>query len=71
MSAVEKFRTLPTSIMLLFISGKFLGSVGLGILLASYIQHYNWQLIGWIIIVIALLTQIPGAYKVAKKAAKQ
>jgi len=67
MRAVEKFRTLPISIMILHISGKFLFGVGLGTLLASYIQHANWQLIGWIIIIIALLTQIPGAYKTLKK----
>ena len=67
MSAIEKFRTLPISIMILHISGKSLFGIGMGILLASYIHYYNWQLIGWIIIVIALLTQIPGAYKALKK----
>lgn len=67
MSVVEKFRKLPISIMILHISGKFLSGVGLGALLASYLYRYDWQLWGWIIIVIAVLTQIPGAYKVLKK----
>ena len=67
MGAIEKFRTLPTSIMILHVTGKFLFGIGMGILLASYIYCYNWQSIGWIIIVVALLTGIPGAYKVLKK----
>ncbi len=67
MGVVEKFRQLPISIMILHISGKFLFGVGLGALLASYLYRYDWQLWGWIIIVIAVSTQIPGAYKVLKK----
>lgn len=67
MGVVEKFRKLPISIMILHISGKFLFAVGLGALLASYLYRYDWQLWGWIIIVIAVLTQMPGAYKVLKK----
>ena len=53
--------------MILHISGKFLFGVGLGLLLASYLQQYDWQLYGWIIIVIALITQIPGAYLLLRK----
>jgi hypothetical protein len=67
MGAVEKFRKLPLSILILHISGKFLFGVGLGLLLASYLQQYDWQLYGWVMIVIALITQIPGAYKCLKK----
>jgi len=67
MGVVEKFRKLPISIMILHISGKFLFGVCLGTLIASYLQRYDWQLYGWIIIVIASLTQIPGAYKALKK----
>ena len=67
MGVVEKFTKLPISIMILHISGKFLAGVGLGALLASHLYRYDWQLWGWIIIVIAVLTQIPGAYKVLKK----
>jgi len=67
MGVVEEFRKLPISIMILHICGKFLAGVGLGALLASYLYRYDWQLWGWIIIVIAVLTQIPGAYKVLKK----
>ena len=67
MGVVEKFRKLPISIMILHISGKFLSGVGLGTLIASYLQQYDWQLYGWIVIVIASLTQIPGAYKTLKK----
>ena len=67
MGIVEKFRKLPISIMILHVSGKFLGGVGLGVLLASDLYRYDWQLWGWIIIVVAVLTQIPGAYKVLKK----
>ncbi|NQS90719.1 hypothetical protein HQ584_13130 [Patescibacteria group bacterium] len=67
MSIVEKFRKLPASIIILHISGKFLFGVGLGALLAIYLYRCNWQLWGWVIIVIAVLIQIPGAYKVLKK----
>jgi len=67
MGVVEKFRKLPISIIILHISGKSLFGVGLGALLASYLYRYDWQLWGWIIIVSAVLTQMPGAYKVLKK----
>jgi hypothetical protein len=67
MGLIEKFKKLPTSIMVLHISGKFLFGVGFGALITSYLQQYNWELYGWIIIIIALLTQIPGAYKTLKK----
>ena len=67
MSAIEKWRKLPLPWMAFHIFGKFLFGIGIGALLASYLQEYDWGTYGWIIIVIALLTQIPAAYKCLKK----
>jgi len=67
MDAVEKWRKLPLKYMIFLIFGKFLAGVGLGVLLTSYLQQCNWITYGWGIIIIAILTQIPAAYKCLKK----
>ena len=67
MDVIEKWRKLPLKYMIFLIFGKFLGGVGLGVLLASYLQKCNRVMYGWGIIIIATLTQIPAAYKCLKK----
>lgn len=64
---IEKFKKLPKSILFLHIINKFVLGLGLGALLASYLHRYNWQLEGWLLIVLALVLGIPGGYKVLKK----
>ena len=67
MGVIEKWKKLPLKYMIFLIFGKFLAGVGLGVLLASYLQECNRVMYGWIIIIIAALTQIPAAYKCLKK----
>lgn len=67
MGVVEKWKKLPLGYMILLIFGKFLAGVGIGVLLAPYLQECNGVMSGWIIIIIAMLIQIPAAYKYLKK----
>lgn len=67
MDVIEKWRKLPLKYMIFLIFGKFLAGVGLGVLLAPYLQQCNRVTYGWGIIIIAALTQIPAAYKCLKK----
>jgi hypothetical protein len=57
MRAIQRFRELPTFIMFLRITGKFVFGVGLGVLLAGYLKGYGW----WIIL-LSVILGLPGAY---------
>ncbi len=59
MSLINRFRKLPTSILALHVTAKFVFGVGLGVLLASYLNGFGW----WIIL-LAIIMGLPGAYKV-------
>ncbi|MDI6807192.1 MAG: hypothetical protein QMD14_05320 [Candidatus Aenigmarchaeota archaeon] len=58
----EKFRKQSLRVIFTLIFAKFLFGVGLGVLLASYFQAYDWILCGWLLIVISLLLHIPVIY---------
>jgi len=64
---VQKFRELPTALMMLHISCKAIFTLGLGALLAVYLKGANWQIIGWVLIIISLVLSIPSAYAILKK----
>ena len=68
---VKKFKDLPTPVMILHITGKFLFGVGVGLLVASYFHQLDWWTIGAWVILISLITQIPGAYFVLRKKYKK
>lgn len=59
MSLIGRFRKLPTSVLALHITAKFVFGVGLGILLAGYLEGFGW----WLIL-LAIIMAIPGVYKV-------
>ena len=59
MGWIKRFRELPTPILILHVTARFVFGVGLGVLLANYLSGF-----GWWIIVLALVMGIPGAYKV-------
>lgn len=59
MGLINRFRELPTPIIVLHISAKFVFGVGLGVLLAGYLTGFGW----WLIL-LSLIMGIPGAYKV-------
>jgi len=45
--------------LILIITGKFLAGVGIGVLLINYLAGYGW----WLIL-LAVVTSLPGAYKI-------
>ena len=53
--------------MMLHISCKVIFTLGLGALLAVYLKGANWQIIGWVLIIISLVLSIPSAYAILKK----
>ena len=62
----EKFKKLPRPLLTAHIFCKFLFGVGLGILLASYLE-YEWKLLGWLLIILSLIIAIPSTYRILKK----
>lgn len=45
MSFIDKFRQLPTPLMITHVSSKFCFGVGLGVLLSGYLKGYGWWII--------------------------
>lgn len=41
--------------------------IGLGVLLASYLQSINWQLYGWWLIVLSIIISIPSLRRMFKR----
>ncbi len=60
---VEKFRQIPNPYFGLHITAKFLGGVGLGVLLATWLPIWT----GWIFIIAALVIAIPSARIILSK----
>jgi Na+-driven multidrug efflux pump len=63
----QRFRELPMGLMILHITCKTIFTFGLGALLASYLKGANWQMIGWVLIVVSLVLAIPSSYAILKK----
>ena len=62
MSWIKRFRELPTPILILHITAKFVFGVGLGVVLARCLSGFGW----WIML-LALIMGTPGAYKVLRR----
>lgn len=58
----EKFRRQSMQVISITIFAKFLFGVGLGVLLVNYFQGFNWELYGWLLIIISLGLAIPSIY---------
>ncbi len=56
---VEKLKSLPNPHVLLFVTAKVIGGIGIGVLLATWIATWTW----WIFIVIAFIIAIPVVWK--------
>jgi len=54
---IERFRHVPNPYFSIHITAKFLGGVGLGLLLATWLPAWT----GWVFIIVALLIAIPSA----------
>ncbi len=59
----EKLRQVPNPYFSMHITAKFLGGVGLGLLLAIWLPVWT----GWIFIAISLLIAIPSATIILRK----
>ena len=60
---VENFRRVPNPYFALHITAKFLGGVGIGVLLATWLPVWTW----WIFIIVGVVIAIPSARIVLRK----
>jgi hypothetical protein len=60
---LEKLRELPNSYVLLYITAKVLGGIGIGVLLAMWMDSWYW----WNFMVIACVIAIPVVWKLFSK----
>ena len=51
----EKFNKLPKPLLIVHIFSKPIFGMGFGILLASYLPDFNWQLYGWLLVILSLI----------------
>ncbi len=56
---IKRFRKLPTPLLIMLVNGKAIISLGIGVLLATYL--INWV---WGIIILGVILMIPGGNKV-------
>jgi hypothetical protein len=57
---IEKLKKLPNLYILLLVTAKVLGGVGIGVLLATWLPTCTW----WIFIIIACVIAIPVVWKI-------
>ncbi len=60
---IEKLKNLPNPYVLLYVTAKVLGGVGIGVLLANWLSTWTW----WIFIVIGCVIAIPVVWKMFSK----
>jgi hypothetical protein len=56
---IDRFRKLPTALIILHVTAKVVFMFGLGVVLAEHLHGAGWWLMG-----AAVLMGIPGGYKV-------
>ena len=56
---IEKLKNLPNHYVLLYVTAKVLGGVGIGVLLANWLSTWTW----WIFIIVACVIAIPVVWK--------
>jgi uncharacterized membrane protein YedE/YeeE len=68
----NKLRAMHLSNFIFWVFGKFLGGLGLGILLATYFWNPlgYWIVAGWIVLAFAVIFQIPAICAVFHKKKK-
>ena len=66
---LEKLKAMHTSNFIFWVFGKFLGGLGLGVLLATYFWNPlgYWTVAGWMFIAFAVILQIPAFINVFHK----
>ncbi len=56
---IAKLKNLPNPYVLLYVTAKVLGGVGIGVLLANWLSTWTW----WIFMIIACIIAIPVIWK--------
>ena len=64
---LEKFRKQSPGVICVTVFARFVLGLGLGALLVGYLQEYDRQLFGWLLIILAVLLHIPIIYAWYKK----
>ncbi|NIO20917.1 MAG: hypothetical protein GTN76_09305 [Candidatus Aenigmarchaeota archaeon] len=64
---IEKVKAMHTSNFIFWILGKFLLGLGIGILLPVYMYNTGWAVAGVMLIVFAIIIQIPAIIAVLHK----
>ena len=59
---IKRFRKLPTWGLYLHVSAKSIFSLGLGIVLVSYLPGSGWSIAGWILMAFAVIESLPSTY---------
>ncbi len=60
---IEKLKRLQNPYAFLYITAKFLGGVGIGVLLANWLSTWTW----WIFFVIACVMAVPIVWKLFRR----
>lgn len=60
---VGKLRSLPNRYILLFVTAKALGGIGIGVLLANWLATWTWR----VFVAIACVIALPIAWKILGK----
>jgi len=63
---VRATQQLPLKHYLLFFMAKILGGFAIGLLLASYVIGVNWIIVGWVVMLAAILISLPALPKIIK-----
>ena len=63
---IERFRSLPAPLLMLHVFAKFLGGVGIGMLIAGY-GGGDWTRTGWWVLAASFLIALPSARRIVGK----
>ena len=63
---IEKFRALPTPLLMAHVAAKFVGGVGIGMLIAAYAGG-DWVAAGWVLIALSFVIAIPSSKRILFK----
>ena len=63
---IDNMIKLPRPLLVAHVFTKFLLGVGFGALLAAYFQ-YNWRLVGWVLVSMAVIMDIPSLHRILRR----
>ena len=63
---IEKFRALSTPLLMTHVAAKFVGGVGIGMLIAAYAEG-DWGATGWVLIAASFVIAAPSSWRILCK----